>query len=359
MTRRAGGLIMYRWTDRGVRQVAYGRTPDECLAKRYAPTPEPVKVDERTTLADYLELWLEGLALRPNTIDGHRYNVERYLVPLFGRRVRLADVTRELVEARLAELRTYTTRSGRPLAPRTVALAFSTLRAAMNAAVDRRRIAFNPCARINPNATGSAGRSRRVGVELAIPTELELRRVIRATAGEPLALLLKLSASTGLRQSEALGLGVDDLDLELRFVHVHRSLRRHDRTLDDPKNASSSRYVGIPAALVPELRELVASQRAAGRELLFTTERGEPLVGSTVSHWWSDACARAGVTRYRWHDLRHAYASRLINGGTPIAVVAKRLGHADVTITSRTYHHVIRDGAALDDAELAGTVLAM
>jgi integrase len=42
-----------------------------------------------------------------------------------------------------------------------------------------------------------------------------------------------------------------------------------------------------------------------------------------------------------------------------IAKVAKLLGHSSVVVTSTTYHHVIRDAAALDDAELAGTVLAM
>lgn len=360
MTRRPGGLIMYRYTERGERLTVYGRTPDEVLAKRYAPRPDVVTVDERTTLASWLELWLGGLALRPNTVAGHRYNVERYIVPLFGDRVRLVDVNRELVELRMTELRALTTRGGRPLAPRTVALAFSTLRAALNAAVDRRRIPYNPAARVNPNGTtGAGGRARRVGVELAIPTELELRRVIRATRGEPFGPLLQVAASTGLRQSELLGLGVDDVDLEGRWIHVHRALRRFDATLDDAKNATSSRYVPVPASLVPVLEELLLEARPNPDGLLFTTATGEPINGSTLSHWYADACERAGVRRYRWHDLRHWYASNLIARGVSIAKVAKLLGHSSVVVTSTTYHHVIRDAAALDDAELAGTVLAM
>lgn len=367
-SRRPDGRLMYRYTERGARQTLYGRTVDECLAKRYAPILDPVRVDESTTLVAYLEIWLGGLALRPNTVEGHRQAVVHYLAPLFGD-VRLVDVTRELVELRMSELRRdYRTRSGRPLAPRTVSLAFSTLRAALNAAVDRRRIPYNPCARLNPNGTtGARGRAKRVGVELAIPTELELRRVIKATTGERWHTLLALSASTGLRQSEALGLGVADIDLGGRWIHVHRTMRRFDRTIDDPKNETSSRYVPIPVALVEPLRVHLEHQRArailAGDRwhdpdgLAFTGDLGEPLVGSTISHWFADACRRAGIAAYRWHDLRHFYASNLINRDVPIAKVAKLLGHASVTITSTTYHHVIRDAAALDDAELAGSVL--
>jgi integrase len=366
MTRRAGGLIMYRYTERGERFTHYGRTEEECLAKRYAPRPV-VTVDERTTLADYLELWVAGLSLRPNTIDGHRYNVEHYLRPLFGDRLRLVDLDRELVRLKLAELRTYTTRSGRTIAPRTVALAFATLRAAMNAAVDDGRIPANPCARIR--ATSSDAAERRVGVELAIPTELELRRVIRTTRGEPLHALLMLTVATGLRQSEALGLSVDDLEVavETRFLRVHRSLRRFDRTIARPKNATSERFVPIPTSLVPvlswqlaELRrlELVAGLRWSNPDrLAFTDATGGPLVGSTVSHWFADACTRAGVARYRWHDLRHFYASNLIARNVPIAKVAKLLGHSSVVVTSTTYHHVIRDSSSLDEAELAANVL--
>jgi integrase len=370
MTRRAGGLIMYRFTERGDRRTVYGRTIDECLAKRYAPAPEVVSVDERTTLAAWLELWLGGLALRPNTIDGHRYNVEHYLVPLFGDRVRLADVSRELVELRMTELRAMTTRGGRPLAPRTVALAFATLRAALNAAVDRRRIPYNPAARVNPNGTtGRGGRARRVGVELPIPSELELRRVIRSTTGEPWHALLALSASTGLRQSEALGLGVYELEeaIATRWLHVHRALRRSDRTIDDTKNETSSRYVAVSPSLVDTLRahlaeqerrELVAGARWHNPDrLAFTTDTGAPLAGSTVSHWFADACERAEVRPYRWHDLRHYYASNLLARGVSIAKVAKLLGHSSVVITSTTYHHVIRDAASLDEASFAGSVL--
>ena len=315
MTRRESGLIMYRFTERGERRTVYGRTPDDCYAARYAPEPEVVTIDDSTTLAAYLEIWCAGLDLRPNTIAGHRDNIARYLVPLFGDRLRLADLTRELARLKMAELRTYTTRSGHQIAPRTVALAFATLRAALNAAVNDHRLDYNPVARLNPNgATGSANRARRVGVEIVIPTELELRRVIRATIGEEWHLLLKLSAATGLRQSELLGLEVADLEqaIDTRWMHVHRALRRSDRVIDDNKNASSARFVPISsrwsrssARTSPSKSAASSSPGRAGGTLTGSHSRRRPagrswarrsLTGSPTRASGPGSVARSGGT---------------------------------------------------------------
>lgn len=366
MTRRPTGLLMYRYTERGQRMTVYGASADECYAKRYAPAPEPVTIDDRTTLAAYLELWLGGLRLRPNTIEEHRRNVERWILPTFGDRVRLADVTRELVELRMSEVAAMTTRYGTPPAPGTIRNAFATLRAAMQSAVDHRRIDANPCARLD--VLGTVHEERRIGVEIPIPSELELRRVIRATRLEPFAPLLATAAATGLRQSELLGLAIADVDLDARWIHVRQALRRSDRTVGRVKNAASNRHVPIPSALVPILEawllerdrlELLAGGRWRDAGLLFCDHRGRALAGSTVSHWFADACGVAGLERaYRWHDLRHYYASNLLAARMPIERVAKLLGHSSTAITYATYWHVIRDDAAVSDAELAGAILA-
>jgi len=366
MTRRPDGLVMYRWTEAGERSTVYGRTVEECLAKRFTPRPEPVTVDERTTLAAYLELWLEGSTLAANTLENHRYNVERWLVPLFGTRVRLADVSRELVRSTMTELRSSTVRGGTRIAPNTVRHAFATLSAAMTTALDDGRIRVNPCRGIDPVGS-EAAEEVRVGLELPIPTELEVRRVIRATAGHRWSSLLAVAVATGLRQSELLGLGVDDLDLVGRWITVRRSLRRSDRTLGRVKNRSSNRSVPIPRALVvvleAQLEELARLEAAAGSSwsnpsgLLFTDERGGPIAGSTLTHWFEDACRAELGRSYRWHDLRHYYASNLIARDQSIAKVARWLGHSSTAVTFSTYYHVIRDQAAVDEAELAGGVL--
>jgi integrase len=347
--RRPDGRLRLRWTPPGApRREVYGWSVDECNAKRYG-TPRAIRrAPASITTGEYLEAWLRGLTGRPNSNATHRHNVERYLLPIFGS-APLTELDREVIRAGFAVIRAMPARGGGVLAPRTVSLIFATLRRALNVAVEDGRLPANPAARLNPNGTTGAGaRGARVGVELRIPTDAELRRVLPHL--EPIdRALFELSVLTGLRQSEALGLGWDAF-AQAGVVRVTRALRRTDRELDDPKSSTSARFVPLSPSYTPVLAAVRQAQRlariAAGEawdnphELVFTDATGGALVGSSLSHRLTAACRAAGVAPFRWHDLRHAYASGSINAGVPIALVSKYLGHANVAITSEVYHHI-------------------
>jgi integrase len=85
---------------------------------------------------------------------------------------------------------------------------------------------------------------------------------------------------------------------------------------------------------------------------MFTTGWGEPIYPDTVC-WLMTKIIRAhnqSADRKTWlphtrvHDLRHIHATTLLLAGTPVHVVAGRLGHSDPAITLRVYSHII--GAA-------------
>jgi hypothetical protein len=58
-------------------------------------------------------------------------------------------------------------------------------------------------------------------------------------------------------------------------------------------------------------------------------------------HLFRDAVRRTGLPeRFVFHGLRHAYASQLVQAGTPLAIVARQLGHANTDTVSRTYGHL-------------------
>ena len=57
-----------------------------------------------------------------------------------------------------------------------------------------------------------------------------------------------------------------------------------------------------------------------------------------IQHQWLRILKDAGVARCRVHDLRHTFASMLVNGGTSLYAVSKLLGHADPAITQRYAH---------------------
>jgi integrase len=89
---------------------------------------------------------------------------------------------------------------------------------------------------------------------------------------------------------------------------------------------------------------------------VFCNEAGKPLDGDTLRHRiFHRVLAKAGLRRIRLHDLRHTFASLLIQQGESLAYVRDQLGHASIQLTVDTYGHLIPEANRqavdkLDDA---------
>ena len=275
----------------------------------FDPVTAPPKLDRTLSVAVYLRLWVDGLETRANTNAYHAGNVNRYLIPRLGERVRLAELAPEHVRSAFAQIRDQSGRRGRPLSPRTIASIHATLRRALAQAVADGRIERNVALGIRPNGTTGVGsRGRRVGSELVDPTDAELRAVAAAIESDQLYPLFMLSALTGLRQSEALALRWSDLHdagAVGGVVRVERTLLRDTDRFEDPKTARSRRGVPYDTFLGDILRARRQAQRveqvAAGkrwanreRDLIFTDETGAPLRGTSVSNRYAARIRAAG-----------------------------------------------------------------
>jgi integrase len=372
--RRKDGRLERRYRDHaGDRHTIAGRNGEDLaafLARSLGHVEtRPARHDPRLTVADYLRSWSADLDIRPNSAATHAGNVTRYLIPAFGERVRLAELdTPEGPALIRAAYRRVRHRPGRQLAPRTVELAHATLRRALSQAVTDRRMTTNPARGLNPN--GGAGTStapKLPGVELAIPSRAELRRLERQVRGDRWHPLFVAATLTGLRQSELLGLSWSAAEpLERHTLTVSVALRRTDRALEDPKTLSSRRTIRFDPMLETVLRARKLEQkreqlRAGDRwsnphQLIFTTRTGGPLQGREVTRWFHRACDAAGLPRYRWHDLRHAYATGLLESGVDLALISKSMGHSSVAITADTYSHMT-DAGRDQVAAAAGRIL--
>src|SRR5262245_8199621 len=319
-----------RWRDRSVKPERYAATVEELVALREAPKPVE-GIGPETLMRDYFTYWLGRLDLRRNTVDQYRYNVETYLDRLFGD-IALGKMTDDDIRAKLRGL---TGRGGRELAPRTKLIALSVVRKALQQATDDRIIGRNPAIKLKLLPRGKGGRQKMPGIELPIPDADTARRLMETAEGHRWYPLLALSLLTGLRQSEALALQWGDVAMAKKLVHVKRSMLRRLDEVEDPKNDTSWRSVWFDEGLTPILRRhwtRQAEERLAiglgqpqPSDLVFTNEQGEPADVDAIYRWFTRLCRKAGTIHYRWHDLRHAYATGLWAEGVSIEEISKLL----------------------------------
>lgn len=151
-------------------------------------------------------------------------------------------------------------------------------------------------------------------------------------AGTVLALrdraLLEVLYGTGARISEAVGLDVDDLDLEEGTVLL-RGKGSKERIVPVGSFARSA----VDDYLVRARPELASSGAASGGAL-FLNARGGRLSRQSAWAVLVRAAERAGVTQdVSPHTMRHSFATHLLDGGADVRVVQELLGHASVTTT--------------------------
>lgn len=275
----------------------------------------------RITFRRYSEQWLAVQPWRPATRARVTSELARHILPALGDWP-LAAIRPSAVQALV---------SGMSAAPATVRTMYGTVRAIFHAAVRDRLIASNPCERIALPSSPPR--------PLTVPTVADVR-AIAAALPEPYALAPWLGAGLGLRPGELLGLQVQSIDFLRRDVAVVTQLDNRTRTLAPLKTSASYRTVPLPDPLAPMITAHIAATDPRTHGLLFTTDAHAPVSRSTFRKVWANAAAAAGRPGMRLHDMRHAYASALIDAGESVKVVQARLGHASATITLDTYGHL-------------------
>jgi len=134
---------------------------------------------------------------------------------------------------------------------------------------------------------------------------------------------LDLAINTGIRKGSQYGLIWDMVDWKDRMLNIPRT-----------KNGEAI-HVPLNDAAIATLK--VVHARGEGKGRVFHSEKtGEPLENGR--HWFEDAVIEAGIKNFRWHDLRHTFASRLRMKGTPLEDIADLLGHKSLTMTRRYAH---------------------
>ncbi len=282
-----------------------------------------------TPLAEGLRTYLDHLAvergLAPNTLASYRRDLRRYVGHLRGRGVDEPDkVTEPDVLAFLAVLREGDA-DHPPLAATSAARAVVAVRGLHRFLLREGLTGADPARSVRPPSAPKrlpkAITVEEVEALLAAAGADETPRAVRDRA------LLELLYGSGARISEAVGLDVDDLDVDSASV---RLLGKGSKERVVP--VGSYARAAVSAYLVRGRPTLAAAGQ--GSPALFLNARGGRLSRQSAWTVLRAAAERAGITKaISPHTLRHSFATHLLDGGADVRVVQELLGHASVTTT--------------------------
>ncbi len=149
-----------------------------------------------------------------------------------------------------------------------------------------------------------------------------------------------LVAKTGMRFSEALALTPKDFDFSHQSLSISKTWDyKSDGGFLPTKNKSSVRKIQIDWQTVVQFSELIKG--LPEDKPIFVKK--DKVYNSTVNDILERHCKKANIPIISVHGLRHTHASLLLFAGVSIGSVARRLGHASMTTTQKTYLHIIHE----------------
>lgn len=234
--------------------------------------------------------------------------------------------------------------------PATVNRDLTCLRGALSFAVRAKYIEAHPMADLKPCETDSSGKvrylskdeARRLKAALGARDEAARERRKRGNAwrtergydslpsipldgySDLLTPLVLMSLNTGVRRGAAFGLEWADVDFELQQITVRGATAK--------KN--STRHIPLNAEALDALKRW--AKQASGRGRVFTGKDGGPV--DNVRKSWGKLLRDADISAFRWHDLRHTFASWLVMRGVDLNTVRELMGHSDIKMTLRYAH---------------------
>lgn len=282
-------------------------------------------------IGEYIDEWLGYLRVERgssiNTVSNYKRDIERYRLDLESHGISdLKTIKSADIERHLADLSAGTV-SGKPAAASSIARASAAIRSFHTFVSATSPDMHNPAARITSPKQGSH-LPQALSVE-QVSALLDAARVGDDVTSLRDSALLELLYATGARVSEAVGLALDDLDLD-EALPVIRLFGKGRKERIVPLGSYAKAAI---EAYIVRSRPVLA-QRGQGSPALFLNSRGRALSRQSAWEIIQRAAGRAGIDEdVSPHTLRHSFATHLLEGGASIRDVQELLGHASVQTT--------------------------
>ncbi|MFC1826615.1 tyrosine-type recombinase/integrase [Thermodesulfobacteriota bacterium] len=293
----------------------------------------------------YARLWLDDYILglvkqgkrRQSTYERYSTILDRYVFPAIGKmpldRIKRGDIRNMLLRY---------PKQGKSTS--LVCLIRDVTSGVMGYALDDEIIAVNPVAGITKKM--GLERDKKADAQPMNPDEVSLF-LGRCLEMQPAYYPFFLCAfRTGMRLGEILGLRWGDIDWNTKFIEVQRSFKNGKIS---PTKTGRVRRVDMSDHLIETLRELHTQRKkealktGAGTviESIFHNSRGEPIAQNSIRNVYKRVLRGAGLRDFRFHDIRHTFASLLLSNGESPVYVKEQMGHSSIKMTVDIYGHLI------------------
>lgn len=293
------------------------------------------------TFGQVAQEWIEYKRprLRETTWECYEGHVRNHFGELNG--LKISQVTTAVVE------RFITSRQVEGMPIGTIRKILVTLGQILGYAVRHKHLDHNPLRDAERPRDPGEGKK-----DIMIMRPEEIRAFIDSTPSQRYRTLFLVGIMTGARQGELLGLKWSDLDLTNKQLRIQRTYTKG--RFFNPKTRTSTRAIDLAPMVLSELKKWRLACPPNDMDLIFPNENGGPInYSNMVNRHFSPALQAAGLPVMRFHDLRHTYASLLIEQGENIKYIQTQLGHSSPMVTLNVYAHLMetRNQAAAERLE--------
>ena len=345
---------------KAIKKEFYGKSQKEALEKKEKYLTEIKKglaLDyDKQELGELMKIWLSEYV----KVNSEKNTLARYML-VYKNYIKNTELnTKKISEIKFLYLQQYYNKLFKDgVASSKIFNLNKVLRNFFNFCINNSYLVSNPTFRIVIPAEKKVANDDN---KIDIFTEEEVLKIAK-NCKDYMYILFKLAVTTGLRQGELLGLQLNCIDFENLEITVKQALKNvtiydedfeksHKKLeLGTTKN-KKTRTVPLSPAIVKDLQVHIYNQRKLfvekglifdENDLLFTTKGCQPINARNLQRAWERTLKRADVRYRKFHNVRHTFASKLLEKGIDIKTISTLLGHSNISITADTYLHIVSE----------------
>ena len=310
------------------------------LIKAKNSCSQPMQDIKSNTLHFYAVKWLSNIEpqIKRSTFVKYTNIISNHIIPSIGN-MKTKNITTDLLkEYAFKKLNSGNISTKKGLSPKTVRDILSVIKLIMNYAEEQGENIFCDFQQINIKSSSVPEQT------ISKDSQVQLTKyLLKETDYTKLGILLCLY--TGIRIGELCAIRYEDISVNERIIKITKTMQRlqtfsdnNEKTeivITEPKSHSSSREIPIPDFIM----DIILTFNFNSNAYILTGKCDKFVEPRTLEYRFKACLKSCGIKDYKFHQLRHRFASQCIELGFDVKSLSEILGHASVNITLNRYVH--------------------